>query len=62
MERGTRRLQHDLDVFGRIQEDRLSARERLELEVGPTVARKLVPVDGDRSSSAGSARRRRRVA
>jgi hypothetical protein len=61
MERGTRRLLHDLDVVGRVQEDRLSARERLQLEVGPTMARRL-PADGNRSSSAGPARRGRRVA
>lgn len=61
MERGTRRLLHDLDAFGRLTLDRLTAWERLEHEVGPLMARKLVPVDGGRPS-AGSTRRRRRVA
>jgi hypothetical protein len=61
MERGTRRLLHDLDIFGRVARDRLSAWERLELEVGPLMARKLVPVDGGRPST-GSDGRRRHVA
>ena len=61
MERGTRRLLHDLDAFGRVVDDRIPAWERLAMEVGPIMARKLLPVDGGRPS-AGSAGRRRRVA
>ncbi len=65
MERGTRRLLHDIAVFGRISEHRLSAWERLRAEVGPIMAQQLVPADvsaeGGRRS-AGSTRRRRRVA
>jgi hypothetical protein len=61
MERGTRRLLHDLDTFGRAMDDRLPAWERLSMEVGPLTVRKLLPVDGGRPAT-GSARRRRRVA
>ena len=61
MERGTRRLLHDLDAFGRVVEDRVPAWERLTREVGPMMARKLLPVDGGRPS-AGSAGRRKHVA
>jgi len=61
MERGNRRLLHDLDTFGRAMDDRLPARERLSLEVGPLMARKLLPGDDGRPAT-GSARRRRRVA
>jgi hypothetical protein len=61
MEHGTRRLLHHLDAFGRVTEDRSSAWERLTAEVGPMMARKLVFADDSRPS-AGSSRRRRRVA
>jgi hypothetical protein len=61
MERGTRRLMHDLDAFGRALEDRVPAWERLSSEVGPLTARKLLEIGGGRPA-AGSARRRRRVA
>lgn len=62
MERGSRRLLHDLAAVGRSLEDRPSAWERLELEVGPLLAQKLIPADEGRPSSAGSAGRGKRVA
>ena len=43
MERGIRRLLRDIEALGRASEDRVSAWERLEREVGPLTARKLVP-------------------
>jgi hypothetical protein len=61
MERGSRRLLYDLNAVGRVLQDRLPAWERLELEVGPMMAGKLLPVDGARTST-GSAGRRRHVA
>jgi hypothetical protein len=61
MERGTRRLLHDLDAFGRVLDDRVPAWDRISREVGPTIARKLLPA-GDSRPSAGSPGRRRHVA
>jgi len=61
VERGTRRLLHDLDVLGRVTVDRTPAVERLEVAVGPLMARKLLPAGGGRPST-GSTRRRRHVA
>lgn len=61
MERGTRRLLHDLDAFGRAVDDRAPAWERLSAEVCPLMARKLLPMGGGRPA-AGSVGRRRRVA
>ena len=61
MARGTRRLLHDLVAFGHASEDRTPARERIERELGPLVARKLFPAaDGHPPASAPG--RRRRVA
>lgn len=54
MERGTRRLLFDLQVMGRVAEDRPSAWERLQREVGPAMARKLVPNRRGRRSSGRS--------
>jgi hypothetical protein len=61
MERGSRRLLHDLDALGRVFQDRLPAWKRLELEVGPLLARALLPVEGPRPS-AKPGRTRRDVA
>jgi hypothetical protein len=58
LERGTRRLLYDLEAMGRASEDRIQASERLQREVGQTMARKLLPTGGGRRSSG----RRRRVA
>ena len=43
MERGDRRLLHDLGLFGRIAALRPTARERLEGELGSAMFRQLVP-------------------
>jgi hypothetical protein len=61
MGNGTRRLLDALAAFGRMSAQRPTARERLELEVGPMMARALLSAAGGRLST-GSARRRRRVA
>jgi hypothetical protein len=58
LERGTRRLLYDLETLGRALEDRLSAWERLQRELGSDVTRKLLPTGGGRRSAG----RRRRVA
>jgi hypothetical protein len=57
LERGTRRLLFDLQVMGRVSEDRTSAWERLQRELGPTMARKLLP-----TRRGGRSARRRDVA
>jgi hypothetical protein len=57
MERGTRRLLHHLDAFGRVMDDRVPAWERLAREVGPTMARKLLPAGGGRPSARSGRRR-----
>ena len=41
MERGSRRLLHDLHALSRAFEDRLPARERLRNELGPALSRTL---------------------
>jgi hypothetical protein len=48
---------HDLNAFGRIVDDRTPAWERLTREVGPAMARKLLPAGGGRPF-AGSSRRK----
>jgi hypothetical protein len=60
MERGIRRLLRDLEALGRASEDRVPAWERLQREVGPLTARKLVPAPA--SPGRPSAGRRRDVA
>ena len=57
MERGTRRLLHDLDAFGRVLDDRVPAWERLSREVGPTTARKLLAAAGGRPFARSGRRR-----
>jgi hypothetical protein len=59
---GSRRLLQDLDLVGRIVRHRVSARERLETELGPLMVRKLLDEDGGRPSSAAARSRPRRVA
>ena len=59
MERGSRRLLHDLDAFGRPSEHRLSTWERLHQEVGPLMMRKLFTADGGKPSTRSAGRRRR---
>lgn len=58
MERGIRRLLHDLEAMGRASEDRVSAQLRLQRELGPLTLRKLLPAAGGRPSTG----RRRDVA
>ncbi len=59
MARGTRRLLHDLVAFGRASEDRTPARERIERELGPLVARTLLPAAGGHPPASAPGRRRR---
>jgi hypothetical protein len=53
MERGNRRLLHDLHAVGRALEERPPARERLRSELGAHLSRKLLQE---------STHRRRRIA
>ena len=58
MERGIRRLLRDIEALGRASEDRVPAWERLEREVGPLTARKLVPATARSSVDRSPPRRR----
>ncbi len=57
MERGDRRLLHDLDLVGKVAGGRASARERLAGELGEATLRRLLPVRPGSLLEAGCPRR-----
>jgi hypothetical protein len=62
MERGDRRLLHDLDLFGRIVEQRAPARERLRGELGAVTFQRLFAGSDSQADGTASVHRPRRVA
>jgi hypothetical protein len=62
MERGSRRLLHDLDLFGRIVEQRAPARERLRGELGAVTFQRLLVGSDSRADGTASVHRPGRVA